>query len=253
MRIMNPFTQIFIELFILFRIQIAIVRHQLWWIIAMSAIFPMVTLIFLNFLLGDSNQDQLARLIIGNMVFSILLMGMNILGQDISYQKFGGYFTYYSSLPIRKVNFILSLLFYGILTSLPSFIIVFILGQRLYGVSLHFEWLLLPVALLAIFSVVGIGVLMGFLSPNPQFTNIVAQFLLMFVTFLTPVMIKITDLPIILQWISYVLPTTYVANILHEMLTVGWTASLLKEVFILIIFSCISYLLISKKIHWRLQ
>lgn len=75
----------------------------------------------------------------------------------------------------------------------------------------------------------------------------------MFVTFLTPVMIKITYLPIILQWVSYVLPTTYVANILHEMLTVGWTASLLKEVFILIIFSCISYLLISKKIHWRLQ
>ncbi len=253
MRTMNVFTQFFVELFILFRIQIAIVRHQLLWIIAMSAIFPIVTLIFMEFLLGETNPEQLARFIIGNMIFSILLMGMNILGQDISYQKFGGYFTYYSSLPIRKMNFILSLLFYGILTSLPSFIIVFTLGQRIYGVALHFEWLLLPISFLAIFSVVGIGVLMGFLSPNPQFTNVVAQFLLMFVTFLTPVMIELKDLPVILQWISYVLPTTYVANVLHSMLTVGWTESTLGEVLILIIFSCASYLLISKKIHWRVQ
>ncbi|MCS5502091.1 ABC transporter permease [Lysinibacillus sp. A4] len=250
---MNAFSQFFVELLILFRIQIAIVRHQLLWIIAMSSIFPIVTLVFLEFLLGESSSEQLARLIIGNMIFSILLMGMNILGQDISYQKFGGYFTYYSSLPIRKVNFILSLLFYGILTSLPSFVIVFTFGQQIYGVNLHFEWLLLPVALLAIFSVVGIGVLMGFLSPNPQFTNIVAQFLLMFVTFLTPVMIELKDLPIVLQWISYVLPTTYVANVLHGMLTVGWTNSTYIDVLILLIFSCFSYLLISKKIHWRVQ
>ena len=69
----------------------------------------------------------------------------------------------------------------------------------------------------------------------------------MFVTFLTPVMIEMKDLPIILQWISYVLPTTYVANVLHGMLTVGWSNSTLIDVLILLIFSCFSYLLISKK------
>ncbi|MEC2075782.1 ABC transporter permease [Metabacillus fastidiosus] len=249
----SSFFQFFIELFILFRIQVSIVRHQLIWILGMATMFPVVTLLFLEFILGNTSSEQLARLIIGNMIFSILLMGMNILGQDISYQKFGGYFTYYSSLPIRKVNFIMSLLFYGILTSLPSFIIIFLLGQKIYGIELHFEWLLIPVALISVFSVVGIGVLIGFLSPNPQFTNVVSQFSLMFITFMTPIMIDIDQLPVILKWISYILPTTYVANALQDMLTVGWTESVRNSVFILIIFSYISYFFISKKIHWRVQ
>lgn len=244
--------QFFVELFILFRIQISIVRYQLIWILGMATMFPIVTLLFLKFIIGEMNHETLARMIIGNIIFSILLMGMNVLAQEISYQKFGGYFTYYSSLPVRKINFILSLLFYGILSSLPSFIVIFIVGQKLYGIQLHFDWLLIPVALLSIFSVVGIGVSIGFLSPNPQFTNVVSQFLLMFVTFMTPVMVDIDQLPLILQWISLVLPTTYVANLLHDMLTVGWTIRSQNDVFILLIFSCISYLLINKKIHWRM-
>ncbi|RUL50363.1 ABC transporter permease [Lysinibacillus antri] len=248
---MHSVIHFFVELFILFRIQISIVRYQLIWILGMATMFPVVTLLFLEFIVGDMNAEKLARIIIGNMVFSILLMGMNVLAQDISHQKFGGYFTYYSSLPIRKINFILSLLFYGILTSLPSFIIVFILGQQVYGIQLHFELLLIPVTFISIFSVVGIGVSIGFLSPNPQFTNVVSQFLLMFVTFMTPVMVNLDQLPSILQWISYLLPTTYVANALHGMLTVGWTTTTGNELFILLIFSYISYLIISKKIHWR--
>lgn len=72
--------------------------------------------------------------------FAIIMMGFNGLGQEISWQKHAGYFTFYSSLPISKAIFVVTRLARGLMTTLPSVIIMAFIGQFVYGVQPHYEW-----------------------------------------------------------------------------------------------------------------
>ena len=78
----------------------------------------------------------MTRIITGNMLFGLIVMGLNSMAQEISYQKHQGHFTFYSSLPIAKVNFIFANLA-RLDHERPSFIILAMIGQLAYGILLQ--------------------------------------------------------------------------------------------------------------------
>ncbi|MNF98946.1 ABC-2 type transporter [compost metagenome] len=125
------------------------------------------------------------------------------------------------------------------------------MGEYLFDVHLHYEWGLIPVFILAVLSMVGIGAGIGFWSPNHQTTSNLVQGLMMFIGFLSPVMMERDQLPLILQWIGYAFPTTYAASALREMLTVGWTNEVSVNALVLLLFVLASYWFIFKMIRWR--
>ncbi|WP_165930754.1 ABC transporter permease [Paenibacillus sp. BK033] len=239
------------ELYILLRIQVAIVREQWIWIFIMATIFPLTTLLFMKFMYGVSSGQIMVNVIVGNIVFAIIMMGFNALGQEISWQKHAGYFTFYSSLPISKAIFVVTQLVRGLMTAMPSVIIMAFIGQFAYGIKLHYEWGLIPVFLLAVLSMVGIGAGIGFWSPDHQMTNMLVQGLMMFVGFLSPVMMEASQLPPVLRYIGVIFPTTYSASALREMLTKGWTPAVTMDMFVLIGFIIVSFAFISRMISWR--
>lgn len=239
------------ELYILFRIQVAIVREQWMWIFVMATIFPLTTLLSMKFMYGVTSEQIMVNVIVGNIVFAIIMMGFNALGTEISWQKHAGYFTFYSSLPISKAVFVVTQLARGLMTTLPSVIIMAFIGQFAYGIHLHYEWGLIPVFLLAVLSMVGIGAGIGFWSPDHQMTNMLVQGLMMFVGFLSPVMMEASQLPPVLRYIGYIFPTTYSASALRELLTKGWTEAVTIDVIILIAFLIFSFAVISRMISWR--
>lgn len=241
------------EWLILARIQFTIIREAWAWIFIMACMFPLTTLMFLKFFTIDPTPAVMTRIITGNMLFGLIVMGLNSMAQEISWQKHQGHFTYYSSLPIAKVNFIFANLLRGLIMSVPSFIILAIIGQLVYGIQFYYSWGLVPVLLLTVFSVVGIGVLLGFWSPNHQFTSMLVQAVMMIVSFLTPVMVDMSQLPTVLQWFSYIFPTTYAAEALREVLLTGWSSTVALNTLILLFFSLLSILLILKKVDWRVE
>ena len=99
------------EWLILARIQFTIIREAWVWIFIMACMFPLTTSLFLKFFTVDPTPAVMTRIITGNMLFGLIVMGLNSMAQEISYQKHQGHFTYYSSLPIAKVNFIFANLF----------------------------------------------------------------------------------------------------------------------------------------------
>lgn len=241
------------EWLILSRIQFTIIREAWVWIFIMACMFPLTTLLFLKFFTVDPTPAVMTRIITGNMLFGLIVMGLNSMAQEISWQKHQGHFTYYSSLPIAKVNFIFANLLRGLIMCVPSFVILAMIGQFAYGIQFHYSWGLIPVLALTVFSVVGAGVLIGFWSPSHQLTNLLVQALMMFISFLTPVMVDMNQLPAPLQWVSYIFPTTYAAEAMREVLISGWSSSVAWNTLILLLFSLISIVLILKKVDWRVN
>lgn len=243
----------FVELNILFRIQFSIIRETWVWVFLIASVFPLSTLMFMKFFTLNPTPDMIIRTIAGNMLFGVIVMGFNSMAQSISYQKDQGHFTYYASLPISKINFILAILLRGFMTSFPSFVILALIGQLVYGVQFHYSWGLIPLFVISVMSIVGIGVCIGFWSPNHELTNMLAQVLMMFISFLTPVIVDIHQLPLFLQWISYIFPSTYAAAALREALTSGWSETVSQNVLFMLGFIIISYVLIIRNINWRVE
>ncbi|GAA0357710.1 ABC transporter permease [Bacillus horti] len=241
------------EWLILSRIQFSIIREAWVWIFVMACMFPLTTLMFLRFFTVDPTPEMMTRIITGNMLFGLVIMGLNVMSQEISWQKHQGHFTYYSSLPIAKINFIFANLLRGLIMCVPSFVILAFIGQAVYDLQFTFSWGLILVLMLTVSSVVGLGVLIGFWSPNHQLVNMLAQALMMVVGFMSPVLIDISQLPVFLQWLSYIFPTTYAADAMRTVLIEGWSNSVLINTLILLAYTLVSVFLIIKKVDWRVE
>jgi ABC-2 type transport system permease protein len=74
-----------------------------------------------------------------------------------------------------------------------------------------------------------------------------AQALMMVISFLTPIMVAMSQLPLVLQWFSYLFPTTYAAEAFRTVLSVGWTQAVTYNALVLLGFSLFSFWLITKK------
>jgi len=241
------------ELGILFKIQFSIIREMWVFVFLLAAMFPFTILLFMKFFTVNPTPELMVRMIVGNMVFGIIVMGMNAMGQEISWQKHQGHFTFYASLPISKINFVIANLLRGLMSTLPSVIIIAIIGQFVFGIHFNYSLAIIPVVLLALLSVVGFGVGLGFWSPNHQLTNMLTQVFMMLVTFLTPVMVDISQLPVAFQWISYIFPTTYATQALLDIFTIGWTPALTQNAIIMLGFSILTYIIITKNVQWRVS
>jgi ABC-2 type transport system permease protein len=215
--------------------------------------FPLTTLLFMNIFMQNPTDEIIIKLIAGNMVFAIIVSGMDAMSQEISWQKHQGHFVFYASLPISKINFVIANLLRGFMSTFPSVVILAAIGQWVYDVPFHYSWGLIPIIFLSIMSVVGIGVMLGFWSPNHQMLNMLSQFLMMIVSFLTPVFVDMHQLPKVMQWVSYVLPTTYAAESLKLLLLSGWDREVSVNMVIMLFFAIGSFLIINRLVHWRVN
>lgn len=241
------------ELSILFRIQFAIIRDSWAWVLLMATMFPLTTMMFMTFFTDNPSEEMITRIIAGNLIFGVIVMGMNSMGQEISWQKHQGHFTYYASLPISKMSFVIANLLRGLMSTLPSTVILAVIGSVGYGIAFQVSWGLPVVIILSLASVVGIGVCLGFWSPNHQLTNMICQVLMMFITFLSPVMMDIQQLPLLLQWVSYLFPTTYAADAMRTVLLIGWTDGVMWNCIVLLAYSIVTLFVINKLVKWRVS
>ncbi|WP_141503450.1 ABC transporter permease [Paenibacillus luteus] len=249
----KPFgaSRLWTELSILFRIQFALIRDSWVIVLLLATMFPLTTILFMRFFVADPTPEMMVQIIAGNMIFGVIIMGLNSIGQEISMQKHQGHFTFYASLPILKLNFVAANLLRGLMSTVPSFVLLGVIGYWIYGVNLQLSWALPFVMLLSLTSIVGLGVCIGFWSPNQQLTSMLAQLLMMVVTFLSPVMVEMNQLPKMLQWLSYLFPTTYAADALRTVLLHGWTNGVMLDCAMMLLYSCLTIFIVNRLVSWR--
>jgi ABC-2 type transport system permease protein len=249
----RPFgaSRLWTELSILFRIQFALIRDSWVIVLLLATMFPLTTILFMRFFVTDPTPEMMVQIIAGNMIFGVIIMGLNSIGQEISMQKHQGHFTFYASLPILKLNFVAANVLRGLMSTVPSFVLLGVIGYWIYGVNLQLSWALPFVMLLSLTSIVGLGVCIGFWSPNQQLTSMLAQLLMMVVTFLSPVMVEMNQLPKMLQWLSYLFPTTYAADALRTVLLHGWTNGVMLDCAMMLLYSCLTIFIVNRLVSWR--
>lgn len=247
---MNKTLKHFRDFFDLFYIQLMVYRVYKSFILIMAVILPVGIIVMMKFLIDINQPSQAIYIISGNIVISMVGVSTVMLAQVLSHMKEVGSFEYYASLPISKLNLIMAIIAVYFLLSLPGIITVFIVGNILFKLNIFPHPLLLVFMPLTIFSLSGLGALIGIYSRRELQANMISQMVNLGIIFLSPVIIPLEKLPNFLASISKILPSTYAAHGIREMMCGNWNTEIIKDIIVLIIFSIISFFVIAKKIQW---
>ncbi|WP_157721863.1 ABC transporter permease [Tumebacillus avium] len=231
--------------------QLLELRQNWIWVVLLASMFPLTTLMFMKFLNPNPTPAYIVQAIAGNMIFGVIVTGVNMMSQNISWQKEQGHFTYYLSLPVHKLSFITAVLFRGLLNTVPSLVVMALIGKLAFEVEFHYSWWLLLLFFLATYVCSAFGTVIGFWSKNQQLTNMLSQVLMMFLSFLSPVMVTMEQLPGALQGVAYVFPTTYIAEAARALLLTGYSSAVGWQLLILTGYALVFTVLIIKKADWR--
>ncbi|HHT49807.1 MAG TPA: ABC transporter permease [Firmicutes bacterium] len=111
----------------------------------------------------------------------------------------------------------------------------------------------LIVMILAGFSMVGVGVLIGVYARNSHHANIMNTMVMTFVMFFSPVLIPSANLPMFLRYTSKLLPTSYAADAFRQVLMGRINTELFINIGILLLFTVVTLLLAVKRLDWRVE
>ncbi|SHJ30411.1 ABC transporter permease [Lutispora thermophila] len=236
--------------------QVYLIRAELlsfrlnWkWSLIIVLITPISMLFFLWFLFKDK-PEYLLHVVTGNMVLSLVTGTMLTLGQELGVLKQLRGFDYYATLPIRKINLIIAYLIRATLQTLPSMIVILLLGRFVLHIPISIHYTFILVVLLSGLSLSAAGAFIGIYSKDAGHASILTQVLQPLVVYLAPVFIPVEHMPKLLNIVSYAIPTRYVANALRASCSGTYDLYSLNT---LLIFSIISIILIENKMEWRMK
>ncbi len=217
------------------------------WSLIIVLISPLSILFLLYMLVGD-NEDMIIYIVTGNMVMSLVTGTMLSLGQELGVLKQIRGVDYFATLPLRKINIIISYIMRATITTLPSLLVLYGVGKIILHIPMQLHISIVFVSILAGFSLSAVGAFIGIYSRNAEHASSLTQIVQPLVVYLAPVYINLESMPKIIQVIAHMIPTTYVAKALRLSCQGEWD---IASMAVLFGFSVFSIFLIEKKIDWR--
>jgi ABC-2 type transport system permease protein len=135
--------------------------------------------------------------------------------------------------------------------ALPGVIFAIALGWWHYDLSLSVEPTIILVAILAMLATSGAGMVLAILIPHMQLVNAITQLLIFYFIFFSPVLLPLEQLPVALQWTSWLLPPGYAADAMRATLTDLPDTNLARSLAALAGFSVLSVALSSMAVRRR--
>ncbi|ERJ83260.1 ABC-2 type transporter [Peptostreptococcaceae bacterium oral taxon 113 str. W5053] len=230
---------------IIFKAALLDIRNEWSWYLILMLVNPLSVLFFLKIIARDS--IDFPSYIVGSIVMTFGTGIFLSLGQTFALYKARSSLDYYLVLPLSKNEIILSQIFRNIILSAPSMTMVIIIGIFLYGVRIPISIYFILAIMLTSVSLAGLGTMIGVLSRNVQIASILTQIITPILTYLAPVFVPQSELPLKLRAISYLLPTTYASNSLRAALR----GELTIDYLILFLIGIISFLYVVRVLDWR--
>jgi ABC-2 type transport system permease protein len=232
--------------------QILNIRTGWVWYFFLSSFIPLLTLFFLFMVLGYQIKFAI-YVVTGNVVFAVVLGSLNTLAEQMGWMKQNRFFEHYAALPISKLSLIIALVTRCTLFSFPPMVAVLLIGKLLFKLPIILHPMLLVVFVLSGFALSGIGAFIGITSTNANRANITVRVVFPILVFAAPVMIPMQHLPRILQYTSYALPTTYIANLFRAALSGTFNVNFLLDLTVVLLFTAVSLYLVARKFDWRID
>lgn len=148
------------------------------------------------------------------LTISVLILGILLPAASIVREKEAGTFEQLMVTPIRGLELIIAKTVPMVLLKLVGLTLGVGMSVWLFNVPLRGSLgLFYSVSLLMFLSSMGIGVLIGTFARNMQQTLLIAFFILFPVAFLSGTMVPVSNMPLALQWLTYLSPLRYYVDI----------------------------------------
>lgn len=223
------------------------------WVIHIFAgiVLPVGLIVFVKAVGATMVHEQAIFLLGGNMTMSIAFAPTAFLISKLSSARESHEFYYWIVLPIPKLILVLAIVSVALLFAIPGIIGTYLLGTLFLGLTFSGGWLLLLLVPLSVLPLAGLGAFIGSLVGKAQVANVITNFMIVFISFLSPMMIPTQVLPLPLRVISWFIPTTYIADAFRDALAGQIGSGLAIDVGLLILFSVACLTLANWKLEWR--
>lgn len=162
---------------------------------------------------GDGATGR--QVVAGSTVLVVAFVALNLLAQRFGALRADG-LDHYAALPVPASAVVLGTAASYATFTLPGAVLTAVTGCLLYGLPLAHLWVLLLVLPLAGASLAGIGALLGLLAPRPELATVAGQLGMSAVLFLG--VVPAERLPVALQVVRALLPSSYAADALADAL-----------------------------------
>jgi ABC-2 type transport system permease protein len=223
--------------------------RELGLLLAFVVVFPLGFLFFLGLIVKTA---LLTQVLVGSLMMEMALLNINVLAQSIGQDKQSKIYELWVSLPMNPVVYVTAQALSLLPFSLLSTAVTLLVGIAYFGLPISAA--MLPAIfggfLLVWSSSLGIGFLIGVYGRTPRQINSVAQIVGIVMSFFAPVFYPVTVLPLALQYVAYLWPLTWGAQLLLGILS-GVPGQALEAALVLAGFTGLWLVLIARGLRWR--
>ncbi len=177
----------------------------------------------------------------GIMAMTIMMAAMTGLAGSISRERELGTLDGIISAPISRLSIILGKSFAQVVRGLLQALLTLILTVVFFGVVVHGSYgILVLLLLLTVFSFIGIGIMISALASQQETATTIMMTLTFPMLFLSGALFPVQQMPVVMQWISKVLPLTYAVEALRKCVVLGTGISgMMTEIWVMVGFGVI--------------
>jgi ABC-2 type transport system permease protein len=177
-----------------------------------------------SFLIPHITPVAATYLATGAPALALVLLGLNVLPQEVAQARINGRHQYVSALPVPRLAPMLAQVGFWVVIQLPGSAATFLFAMLKFHIHVSVSPLLAPAVLLVSLTTAAVGYGIAVSMP-PTATQQLTQFVSIGLILFSPIDYPLSRLPVVLQDIHRVLPVTYMADIVRGSLTGSYGTS----------------------------
>jgi ABC-2 type transport system permease protein len=172
----------------------------------------------LAFLIPQVDSETALYLATGSSTLTMLIMGFNVVPQEVSQAKISGQSAYLASLPIPRLAAPAAGVTFWLIAQLPGMVLAIVLASIRFDFDLRINPAVVPSVILVALTGASVGYALAMLL-KPAVASQLSQFISIGVLLFSPINFPMDRLPDFLQGIHRVLPVKYMADLVRWSLT----------------------------------
>lgn len=203
---------------LLFWWQLLRMRQQLVIIVVIQVVLALGIVYGLAFLIPNIDGRTALYLATGAPTLTLLILGLNVVPQEVSRSKQTGQSAYLATLPVPRLAPAAAEVSFWLLAQLPGTALALIVASLRFKFALDLNILVVPAMLLVALSAASVGYALAMLL-KPELASQLGSFIAIAILLFSPINFPAERLPQALQAVHSALPVEYMADVVRWSLT----------------------------------
>ena len=178
----------------------------------------------LAFLMPEIDSTTALYLSTGAPTLTLILLGLNVVPQEVTQARISGRYDYIKSLPVPRLAPLAAEVSFWLLVQLPGTALALVIAAARFDIGLDVGWTVVPAVVLVALTGASVGYALAVaVAPNvaAQIAGLIGIILLLY----SPVNFPAERMPEFLQAIHSVLPVRYMADLVRGSLSGNYDGS----------------------------